>query len=121
MRGDVMLSDFIAVMNVVVSGAIFILFVSYRSRLFEQNIVERVGLNVMAISAFIIAIKTMNNLVAGEIKFDYYGLLFRAGYLAYFASNIYTAHKVGVAVAVKKPKSHVFVSQPANSNTIAHA
>lgn len=101
----------IAIFNIMVSGSIFILFICYRGRLFEQNKVERIGLNIMAISAFIICIKTTANLLFGSPSFDVYGMMFRIGYLLYLASNIYTSHTEGVAVAVKKPMVHVFASQ----------
>ncbi len=104
MRSELYISDFMAIINIGVSLAIFVLFMLYRGRLFEQNKIEQIGLNLMAICAFVIVCKTVYNLASAQVQFDVFGLLFRAGYLLYMIGCIYTTHTVGVSVAATSPR-----------------
>lgn len=100
----------LSVINFMVALALFSILLYNRSRLVEQNWIERVGHNVMAIAVAIISVKVGYCLaVYGAASFDIYGLLFRAGFLIFMLGNLYSTSKYGISLMYKSQQAQCFV------------
>lgn len=103
------MDTFFSYTNLIVSGLIVYLSVKFRYLTFEQNIVERIGGNLMVIFCAAVFAKAAYMLSIDAFRSDPYGILFRVGYLVMFTGQIRSAMRHGVSVALKQPSSRLML------------